>query len=224
MARASELSVSPVRAELRAGALSETITLTNRGGAPLRVAVKVMEWTQDADGKDIYQDTGELVYFPRQAEIEPDARRLIRVGARVPGGAVERAYRMYIEEQPPPGAANGPAQVAVYFRFGVPVFVTPAVARRQPEFSEPRLEQGRVSLQVKNAGNQHFRLVRIVVRTEHGFSREVPGWYSLAGSQRTYTVDIPREACRKAGTLTVAIEGDGLREERKLHVDPARCS
>lgn len=224
MARASELSVSPVRAELRAGALSETITLTNRGAAPLRIAVKVMEWTQDAEGKDVYKDTGELVYFPRQADIEPEAKRLIRVGARVPAGAVERAYRLYIEEQPQPDAQSARAQVSVYFRFGVPVFVTPAVARRQPEFSEPRLEQGRVELRVKNPGNQHFRLVRIVVRDGENFSREIPGWYSLPGSQRTYTIDIPREACRKATTLTVAIEGDGLREERKLHVDPARCS
>jgi hypothetical protein len=31
------------------------------------------------------------------------------------------------------------------------------------------------------------------------------------------------DVCRKAKTLSVAIEGEGVRADRKLHVDPARC-
>lgn len=221
---ASEFLVSPVRAELRAGALSETIAVTNRGTNRLRIAVKVMEWTQDAQGKDVYTDTTDLVYFPRQMEIEPQGRRLIRVGTNTPAGATERTYRMFIEEQPDPSTEATKAQVAVYFRFGVPIFLAPAAPRIDADIREPSLDKGRLSLVVKNNGNRHVRITRVTVTDETGFSREVPGWYSLAGTERTYGLDIPRDVCRKVRTLTLAVEGEGVRADRKLHVDPARCA
>ncbi|HEX2547837.1 MAG TPA: fimbria/pilus periplasmic chaperone [Ramlibacter sp.] len=222
-ASASEFMVSPVRADLRAGALSETINVANRGDRKIRVAVKVMEWTQDAQGKDVYTDTSDLVYFPRQMDVEPGAQRLVRVGAKAPGGATERTYRMFIEEQPDAAGDAGRAQVAVYFRFGVPIFLAPAVPRRQADVQEPTLDRGKVSVVVRNGGNQHVRITRLAVGDETGFSREVAGWYSLAGTERTYMLDVPRDVCRRAKTLSVAIEGDGVRADRKLHVDPARC-
>lgn len=222
-ARASEFMVSPVRAELRAGALSETITVANRGTNRIRIGVKVMEWTQDAQGKDVYTDTTDLVYFPRQMEIEPDGRRLVRVGAKAPAGATERTYRMFIEEQPDPASEAAKAQVSVYFRFGVPIFLTPAAPRLQADIQEPTLDKGRLSVVLKNNGNRHVRITRVNVSADAGFSREVAGWYSLAGTERTYALDLPRDVCRKAKTLSVAIEGEGVRADRQLHVDPARC-
>lgn len=220
--RAAEIFISPVRADLRAGALNETITVTNRGSTRLRVAVKLMEWTQDAQGKDVYQDTGDIVYFPRQMDIEPDAKRVIRLGAKAAPAGAERAYRLFIEEQPEPGS-EARAQVSVFFRFGVPVFLTPIQPRPQHEILEPALENGRLSLVLRNTGNQHVRVNRVKVSDDAGFHRDIPGWYSLAGTQRTYSLELPREVCRKAKTLSVAVEGEGIRAERKLNVDPARC-
>lgn len=223
-AQAAEFSVAPIRVELRAGALSETITVTNHADAPLRVGVKLMEWTQDASGEDVYKETGDLVYFPRQLDLPPGATRLVRVGAKVPAGVTERTYRLFVEEQPQVAAESGKAQIAVYLRFGVPVFLPPATPRAQPQILEPTLERGKLSLRVKNEGNQHFRLLRLLVQDGAGFSQEITGWYSLAGTERTYSLDLPRDVCRKASTLTIAIEGEGLRADRKLDVDPARCS
>jgi fimbrial chaperone protein len=222
--RAADIFVSPVRADLRGATLSETITVSNLGSSRIRVGVKLMEWTQDAQGNDVYKDTSELVYFPRQLELDADGKRQIRVGATSPGAATERTYRMFIEELPDPSAAAAPAQVRVYFRMGVPVFVPPAQPKPQPEISEPTLERGKISVQVKNTGNQHVRLVRLKVEDGAGFSEEVAGWYTLAGAQRTYSLDVPRDVCRKAKTLNIAIEGEGVRADRKLNVDPARCS
>lgn len=220
---ASDFSVSPVRVELRQGSLSETITVMNHAPARLRVAVKLMEWTQDEQGNDVYKDSGDIVYFPRQLEVEPDGRRLVRVGAKAPAGPTERTYRVFIEEQPEPTPEGRSAQVAVYFRFGVPIFLPPAVPRLQAEIGEPALDKGKLSLQVRNGGNQHFRLLRILVSDGAGHQQEVAGWYSLAGTQKTYSVDIPAEVCRRAKTLNVTVEGEGVRADRKLDVDPARC-
>jgi len=222
-ASASEFSVTPIRAELKPGALSETITVTNHASARLRVAVKLVEWTQDATGKDIYRDSNDLVYFPRQLELPPDSKRLVRVGLKVPAGVVERTYRLFIEEQPEPVAASGQSQVAFYFRFGVPIFVAPAVPKAQPEVLEPTLTKGKLALVVRNRGNHHFRLTKVTVSDGGDYVKELQGWYSLAGSERTYADDVPPVVCQQAKTLSMALEGEGIRIERQLHVDPASC-
>lgn len=224
LAHAAEFSVTPIRVELKPGVMSETINVVNHSQAKLRVNVKLMAWSQDATGADVYIDSAELIYFPRQLEIPADSKRLVRVGVKTPAGVAERTFRLFIEEEPEPAPSGGQAQVAFHFRFGVPIFVTPAVGKPQPEVGEPTLEGGKVSLVVKNNGNQHFRLNKLTVSDGATFTRDLPGWYSLAGTQRTYSADLPREVCRKGNPLTIQLEGDGIQLERKLTVDPARCA
>lgn len=224
-AAATEFSVSPIRVDLRPGVMSETITVTNHDTRKMRVSIKLMAWTQDASGKDVYTESNDLIWFPRQMELDPDSKRLVRVGAKTPAGTQERSYRLWIEEEPQPsGEAIGRAQVSFYFRFGVPVFLVPATGQPLPEVGEPTLGKGKVSVVVRNNGNQHFRLTRVAVTAAPGLNSEVPGWYSLPGTERTYTVDIPREACVKARVLNVLLEGEGVRIDRTLNVDPANCA
>lgn len=222
-ASGAEFSVTPIRAELKAGALTETITVTNHSQASLRLSVKLMEWTQGPAGDDVYTESSDLVYFPRQLDIEPDGKRLIRVGAKAPASGSERTYRLFIEEQPEAAADQTRAQVAFYFRFAVPVFLTPAAPKPAPEVMQPVLSGGKAAIQVRNEGNQHVRLNKVVFSTDAGFTQEVAGWYSLARSSRSYSADIPRDTCRKSKVLNVVLEGEGLRFDRTLNVDPAAC-
>lgn len=221
-ASAADFSVTPIRAELKAGALSETITVTNDSPARLRVGIKLMEWTQDANGKDVYTDSGDLIYFPRQMDIEPGAKRLVRVGAKSPAVGTERAYRLFIEEMPEPGAQTSTA-VTFYFRFGVPIFVPPAAGKPVLETSPPSLAKGQLKQVVSNPGNKYLRLNRITVSDGGQFQQDIAGWYSLAGTSRTYTADIPNDICRSARTLRVRGEGEGISFEREVAVDPSRC-
>jgi P pilus assembly chaperone PapD len=186
--------------------------------------MKLFAWTQDAAGQDVLADSSDLIYFPRQMEVDPGARRLVRVGIKAPATGAERAYRLFIEEEPDPAQPQGRAQVAIYFRFGVPVFVAPPGAKAQPEVGPPTLASGRMSVLVRNAGNRHLRLTRVVFSDGAGFRQEQQGWYSLAGSERTYAAEIPADICRKARTLQVLLEGENLRIERTLDVDPAACA
>jgi fimbrial chaperone protein len=224
-ADATEFSVSPIRVELKPGAMSETITVTNYANAKLRLSMKLVEWTQDAAGNDVYKESSDLVYFPRQMDMEPNAKRLIRLGAKAPASTVERTYRLWVEEEPETAGGDARAQVSFYFKFGVPVFLPPPGAKAQPEVMEPTLAKGKLAIVVKNPGNRHFRLTKLTISDEAGFQKEVSGWYSLAGTERTYTADIPRDVCRKARAFNVLVEGEeGLRFDRKLHVDPAGCA
>lgn len=222
-AQAGEFSVTPILVELKGGAMSETLTVVNHASAKLRVNVRLMHWTQDADGKDEYEDSSDLVYFPRQMEIEGGGKRLVRVGLKTPAGVRERAYRLFIEEQPEP-SESARSQVAFLFRFGVPVFVTPAMPKPQPEVGDVVLRGGKITIPMKNTGNQHFRLVKLVISDGAAYRKEVNGWYSLAGTARTYAAEVPAEVCRKAAAFDVALEGEGFRLDRKVNVDPASCS
>jgi fimbrial chaperone protein len=219
-----EFSVTPISVELKPGAMSETLTVANFAKEKLRVNVRLMEWTQDAQGKDVYKDSNDLVYFPRQMEVDPEGKRLVRVGLKSPAGTVERTYRLFIEEQPDPATESNRSQVAFLFRFGVPVFVPPAVPKPQPEVPDPTLKGGKLSVVVRNTGNQHFRVLKVVFGDGAGYQKDVSGWYSLAGTERTYTADIPGDVCRKATAFSVAVEGEGFRLDRKVNVDPASCS
>lgn len=222
-AMATEFSVSPIRVELKPGALTETITVTNHAASRLRVSVKLMQWSQDAAGTDRYQESNELVYFPRQLELPPNSKRLVRVGLKNPAAGVERTYRLFIEEEPEPLPAGHP-QVALYFRFGVPVFLPPAAPRTQFEVLEPSIARGKLAIPVRNSGNHHVRLEKITISDGQGYTQEVAGWYSLPGTQRTYLADIPAEVCRKATSLSIAAEGSGVQIARTLDVSPASCS
>jgi fimbrial chaperone protein len=219
----AEFSVTPIRAELKPGTLSETISVSNESPGKLRVSVKLVEWTQDEKGADVYKDSNDLVYFPRQMDLEPGTKRLVRVGAKTPSTTTEKTYRLFLEEVPEANA-SGSSVVNFYFRFGVPVFLPPPNAKPEPTVGEPSLAGGKMSISVANPGNQHFRLHRVVVTDGASFRQEVAGWYSLAGTQRVYTADIPRDVCRRGGALTVRLEGENANWDRKLHVDPARCS
>jgi fimbrial chaperone protein len=200
------------------------VTVVNEAKEKLRIAVKLVVWTQEEDGRDVYKDSNELIYFPRQMDVEPEGWRLVRVGARTPAGVTERAYRLFLEEEPPASSAPGNSQIAFLFRFGVPVFLPPAVPKPAPEVMQPTLDKGKLSLVVKNTGNQHFRLNRLVISDGATYSQEITGWYSLAGSARTYTADVPQAVCRQARKLNILIEGEGIRLDRQLDVDPARCA
>jgi fimbrial chaperone protein len=221
-ALAGEFAVSPIRAELKSSALTETLTVTNYADMPLRVSAKLMEWTQDATGADVYKDSDDLVYFPRQLDIPAQGRRLIRLGARATGPAIERTYRLFIEEEPAAGSVAG-AQVSFYFRFGVPVFLPPAAGRSEPDVTGIELTPGKVQVHVRNGGNRHFRLLKVALATDAGYAKETSGWYSLAGTTRTYSFDLPAADCQKAGKLRFTAEGEDVRLDKAFDVEPAAC-
>ncbi|HYF19409.1 MAG TPA: fimbria/pilus periplasmic chaperone, partial [Ramlibacter sp.] len=217
-----EFSVTPIRADLKPGSLTETITVGNDSKSPLRVSVRLMEWTQDEKGEDVYKESGDLVYFPRQMDIGAGARRVVRLGAKNIPPDRERAYRLFIEEMGSPleGASTG---VSFYFRFGVPIFVAPPSARHELLVADPVVAQGSVRVDVQNHGTRHYRFNRVVFSNGSGFRKEVAGWYSLAGSRRSYRTELPGEVCRSSAVLTARLEGEGVEIERQVKVDPATC-
>ena len=145
-ASASSYIVNPTRVYLNANASSGLLTLKNESDQPLRMQVKAHQWAQGQDGEIQLSPTDDLIVFPALLTLKPGEERRIRVATAVPFGAVEKTYRIYVEELPPTTVEKSEgASVKILTRMGVPVFVQPAKPQAAAVVRDLRLSNGRVS-------------------------------------------------------------------------------
>ncbi|HEX6828863.1 MAG TPA: fimbria/pilus periplasmic chaperone [Burkholderiales bacterium] len=222
---AAEFSVAPIRLDLDRKTKSGVITVTNEGDdKPLRVQAQAFEWTQLDNGEDKYEETGELVFFPKLAVIEPKQSQLFRVGIRIPATEKERTYRLYIEELADPTSEKNPgAGVSIALRFGVPVFVVPLEPSAQLVIETVTVAEGRLTVRYANPGNTHLRIQTLRVLAGDKLVTEANGWYVLAGARREQSVEIPNEVCRSAGTLQLELVSDGPTIRQDVPLGPTMC-
>ena len=217
---AGEWGVSPLRIDLTPTVKSAVVTVTGKTGPGQFLQVSAMRWTQDAEGRDKYEETGDLAFLPRSADLAK-GKQLIRVGIEKPPTDVERAYRLFIRETPPPADPNRirGAQVAVVVDFALPIFVRPAKLKPEAEIRDARVEKGVLSLTVANTGNT--RVILESLTAGKAKFKDFRNWYLLAGATRRYTATLPREACN--GPLTVQLKTAVLSVKREISVTPAMC-
>ncbi len=227
LARAGDWRVSPIRLDLGRDAKSGAVTVANDSDDRLQVQMKAFEWTQDAEGKDRYDETGEILFFPRLMILEGKEERILRAGIRVPAAAKEKTYRLFIEEIPGPRKAEG-VNVAVAIRFGVPIFVKPLKEEVRGEAGPMSMSAGALLVPVKNTGNVHFVVRSILLRGLNGageevFSRELSGWYLLAGVSRGYETIVPPEKCTAIAVIEAEVKTDKLPFRGRMVVDRPMC-
>ena len=226
-ARAGLFGISPIRLELDRQAKTDSITISNDDAEKkLEVQTKLFEWTQDADGNDVYVESNDLVYFPRILTIEKQEQRVIRVGLKVPAVAKEKAYRLFVEElPPPPDPEKKGAQILFLLRFGVPIFVRPDKEQFAGVIERIDAAPGNAIVVVKNTGNQNFQIQSLVVKAGAGFDKEIVGGYVLAEATKRLAVPIPPDACGKLSKLEVVMKTDRLGTlERTFDWDAGRCT
>jgi fimbrial chaperone protein len=228
---AGEFTINPLRISLDRNARASEVTVRNDDSVPLRMQIEAMTWRQDAQGKDQFAPTDDLIFFPRAMEIPPGESRIVRVGVRAAPVTSEDTYRLFIEELPSPAAPDVPPQgtsLRIFLRVGVAVFVAPAQSRRTGEITQLDLKGGVAEWSVSNTGNAHFRTDQVALAgvARDGtrlFTQEFPERYFLAGAEKTLHFDVPRDTCRQLVALEASVIGENLDLKRKLDVDPARC-
>ena len=226
-AEGAKWHVSPIRLELGRQAKSGSVTVTNDTDEPMQVQMTAMEWTQDGKGKDRYEETQDLVFFPKIMELKGKEARVIRAGIRVPAAKTEKTYRLFIQEIPLPGKPRG-TNVAIAIRFGLPIFVRPVREEEKGEIGPTGLERGTVRTEVHNRGNVHFAIRSVVVKGidpggEPVFEKELNGWYLLAGASRSYSLEIPGDECKRVATFEVSVKTDRFPLETSISGDTSRC-
>lgn len=219
-------SISPIRLDLDRQNKTDSITISNdETERKIEMQAKLVEWTQDAKGNDVYVESNDLVFFPRIFAVDKQDQRVIRVGLKVPAVAVEKSYRLFIEElAPPPDPGKKGAQILFVLRFGVPVFVRPDKERFAGSIESLEGAPTGVSVVVKNTGNQNFQIQSLSVKSP-GYEKEIVGGYVLAGATKHITAPIPPDLCRKLVKLQIVMKTDRIGTlERTFDWDASRCA
>lgn len=89
------------------------------------------------------------------------------------------------------------------------------------------IENGAFVLEFQNTGNVHIRINSIRLRGidtqgREVFSKNIEGWYVLAGAKRIFSEKI--EDCEKVSRLRFEILGIGVKWEDGLEVIKKDCS
>jgi len=210
------------------GTKSGVITVINEGEEKLSLQMKAFEWSQDAEGKDQYTETNDIIFFPRLMTLEKKEEKILRAGIRVPASLKEKTYRLFIEEIPAPKKTEG-VNIAIAIRFGVPIFAKPLKEEVKGEITKIELTKGALNILVKNSGNVHFIInsVDIKGKGQKGeviFSKELSGWYLLSGASRSYATSISQEVCSKLTKLDIEVKTNRFHLDGKLDVDQTMCN
>jgi fimbrial chaperone protein len=225
LAHAGSFSISPLRAELGDKPRSASFTVTNGAAEHASFQVSVRKWTQGADGKDVYEESGDLVVFPRQLEVPAMGKRIVRVGIEHPPAQVEAAYRVFIEELPPAASATAGRKgtVAVVGRFALPVFVKTASARGQLAIDSVNAKEGTYTVRLANRGNARVHLARMTAGNSPDGAAQLASPYLLAGVAREVSGPLGPD-CRPGATVKVAIATEsGIKAEKELLLPPDAC-
>lgn len=228
---AGDFTVNPIRLELGSAVKSGAIMVRNEGKEKLSFQLQAMAWTQDAEGKDQYAETSDLVFFPRILTVEPDEEGLVRVGAKNTVLQSEKTYRLFIEEMPgivKPLEGRPAAQVNVLVRFGAPIFVAALKPQDSLVINSVALAKGVLTLSARNTGNRHqvvegIELKGVDANGNPVYTLTLADRYLLAGTTKSFSTLIAADQCAKIAVLAVDMKTDKAAVSQKIDVAPAMC-
>jgi fimbrial chaperone protein len=198
-AAAQGLSVSPINVLMNPGQLAAVVDLGNRSDRDISFQVRAYAWRQ-TEVDDPLTPTEELAASPPLGTIAPNGAQVIRVVLRHPPQGREAAYRILIDELPPPAAA-GSVRVAV--RLSIPVFAEP------PDRVSPQVkwrvsaQGGQAWLAAANDGARHLSLRNIALHAPDGRNLQVETRlppHLLPGGARRWPI-LARGAPLRPGTV-----------------------
>jgi fimbrial chaperone protein len=205
---AASFDISPINIFFDGQKTTEKMTILNTGDGDLTLQLRLYRWTQDGEGLDVYEETKDLVAFPKIVTFKKGEDRIIRIGTQSKPADGEKTYRVYLEEVPSAEPARKGTSVRFLSRVGVPIFLKPHKIVTRGSIESVGMQKGRLSFKIKNEGNYHFVITGITVRGldragKSVLEQELKGWYLLSGASRTYSAEIPREACSGLARLEV---------------------
>ncbi|WP_051071702.1 molecular chaperone [Azoarcus sp. KH32C] len=192
---AGSLGVNPIRVALSAARPTAAITLNNTGSAAIVVQMQVAKWTA-VSGEDRYDPSADVIVTPPIVSIVPGGSQIVRVGLSAdPDPARELAYRLFIEEVPPPPTADYQG-LQVALRIGLPLFVEPLQAAR-PKFQWSAVRSGsdEVSLSLNNIGTAHAQVLSVKLSASgesEPLATHTAAGYFLPGQSRELSLKLAK--------------------------------
>jgi len=187
------------------------VTITNEGDDELVMQADVYRWAQKPSGEDDLALSEDLILSPPILKLAPHARqvvRLARVGA--PPSESQLTYRLVVREVPEARKDPKNVQLQVALAFSLPVFITPANAKRELRCSARREAADALAVTCENAGRVYAQPRSLEVSLPSGAqvaSRESAA-YLLPGTQRSFELRAAPGATIPAGALKLAVTFD----------------
>ena len=230
-AAAASFKITPIQIYLSPGKSTELLSVENQSPESVRLQVTAFGWSQSPRGDIGLTPTEDVVFFPALLTLEPGKGRKIRVGVSKPAGAVEKTYRVFVEELPPlekPSEGGNRSEVKVLTRMGIPIFVQPAKITTGGAIENAGLEAGVLKFGVRNTGNVAFSLLSVRVSGTGAdgaptFENQAAGWYVLAGGERVYEISLPPGDCRRTKTLSLEARTERSTFKASLAVTAEAC-
>jgi P pilus assembly chaperone PapD len=188
-AQAGGFAIVPLRVELGPNRTA-SLTVTNTDEAKT-FEVRAVSWKQ-ADRKDTYAQTDDLLVAPATFRLEKGASQVVRVQLNRPLDATEHPYRIFVEEVPVAQEIR-PNTLKTVVSMAVPVFVAPSsgpIAKGEAALSVI-LVKDVLKIEMRNTGKANLKLREWVVSSaKAGELLKVPSAaYVLSGN--TMTGDYP---------------------------------
>ncbi len=160
---AANLGIWPLKVSLSPENKTGTVHITNKGTKSVNIQIFAKTWDMDANGKFVETDTGNFVFFPRLATIAPKEDKAIRVGYNGSFPALEKPYRLYVEElaiikKPTQQSKYVSAGVQMLLKLSVPLFVMPSANSPKPQMEITAT--GGLQVGIRNHGTHNILLTK----------------------------------------------------------------
>jgi fimbrial chaperone protein len=193
VANASKIGVSPVRLTLSDNQKIDSLSVRNNGSEPITMQMEVLSWSQ-REGKAVFAATRELLANPPIFTIPAGNSQLVRVGLRrAPDAQRELAYRVILEELPPP---PNPDAMGMFMtiRISLPVFVLPEIDTKPVLlWQAARTSQGALKISLSNNGNAHIQIKNFklsLLDSAQPWLTQQTSDYVLAGQSRDWILPV----------------------------------
>jgi fimbrial chaperone protein len=212
-ALAATFSVTPVRIYMRPQDRAVAVTITNESDTPVLLQADVYSWSQKADGTDETTLTEDLLLSPPIIKLAAKGRQVVRLARLKPADASRQlTYRMILREVPEAAAPKDKLQVAIALALSMPVFITPAPAKRHVACEASRGERETLNVSCANKGSAYAQVREILVKQgERVLGRFDGGAYILPGARKMMSIKTQNAAT--GGRLQLVVTYDDGRSD-----------
>lgn len=209
IAHAGSLQVAPISIEMKAPAMTSSVTLRNPGKAPIKAQVRVFRWTQ-TNGQERLEPARDVVASPPMATVAPNKDyvvRLVRLSKKPV--ATEETYRIIVDELPDPSQMRGTG-LNIAFRYSIPVFVMPQDGAKPALSWSVAKREGKTIITAANNGDRRVRISDLQVSDAKGkplIAEKGLAGYVLARSSMSWVAPGTAQASGNSPVLITA-QGD----------------
>jgi fimbrial chaperone protein len=224
-ADAATFTVEPTQIVFSNRTNSVLLTLRNESTETLRFELSVFKWGQSPSGEMQLEATEDIVFFPALLTLAPGESRRVRVGSATEFDAIEKSYRIFVEELPP--LERQGSGVRVLTKMGIPIFLRPAKEVASANLTNLGQKSGKVFFTLRNEGTVHFVPKDIRVRGFAGSATavdsQIEGWYILAGGRREFDMAFPEAECSRITSVTVDVQFGSESLQERLQTPNGVC-